>query len=215
MTVLDQRSPNMPRALACDALRLSRTGTYPRAKRYRRRPAPQVQPRQLSGEERDRIKALLNSEANQDRSVRVVHAHELNAGRMLASVSTIYRLLRADRQVVERRAQRPAQHHLIPRVEAEQPNSAWTWDISKLPTTTPRVYLNLYQILDLYTRYPVAWMISHKENAALAKHLFRQALARHRIAPGQLVVHQDRGAPMIAYSYAEFLDLYGVRRSYS
>ncbi|WP_435103068.1 hypothetical protein [Arhodomonas sp. AD133] len=145
MRVLGQRSPNMPRALACDALRLSRTGTYPRAKRYRRRPAPQVQPRQLSGEERDQIKALLNSEANQDRSVRVVHAHELNAGRILASVSTIYRVLRADRQVIERRAQRPAQRHRIPRVEAEQPNSAWTWDISKLPTTTPRVYLNLYR----------------------------------------------------------------------
>lgn len=58
-------------------------------------------------------------------------------------------------------------------------------------------------------------MISRKENAALAIHLFRQALERYDIQSEQLIVHQDRGAPMIADGYRDFLDKYGVRRSFS
>ncbi|WP_435104304.1 transposase, partial [Arhodomonas sp. AD133] len=77
------------------------------------------------------------------------------------------------------------------------------------------VYLNLYQVLDLFSRYPVAWMISRKENAALAQRLFAQAFRAHGIEPGTLVIHQDRGAPMIAHSYRDFLADCGVRRSYS
>lgn len=215
MTVLGQRPAHIPRSAACYALGLSRTGTYPRARRYQPHTKPQPQPRALSAEEREHVKSVMNSEANQDRSVRVVHALSLNAGRPLPSVSSIYRILRSERQVRERRAQRPPQRHAIPRLLASRPNQIWSWDISKLPTRTPRVYLNLYQILDLKSRFPVAWMISRKENAALAMHLFRKALERYDIQPDQLTVHQDRGAPMIADSYREFLDRYGVRRSYS
>ncbi|WP_435103544.1 transposase [Arhodomonas sp. AD133] len=84
-----------------------------------------------------------------------------------------------------------------------------------MPTIQRGVYLNLYQVLDLFSRYPVAWMISGKENAALARHLFEHAFQAHGIEAGTLVIHQDRGAPMIAHSYRDFLDAYGVRRSYS
>jgi len=58
---------------------------------------------------------------------------------------------------------------------------------------TQGVYLNLYEVLDLSSRYPIAWMISRKENAALAQHLFRHALQRYAIEPGDRVVHQDGG----------------------
>ena len=216
MSCLHERPASMPRSQACEALGLARTGTYPRV-RYRReaRPGTVAQPRQLSEAERERIRAQVTSEPYQDQSVRVIHATELNAGRLLASVSTYYRVLRADRQTRERRQQRPPQNHAVPHVLARQPHDAWTWDITKLPTLIPRVYLNLYLVLDLLSRFPVAWMISTKENAALAQHMFREALEKHRIEPGQLTVHQDRGPPMIAHSYREFLDGFGVRRSYS
>jgi len=52
----------------------------------------------------------------------VVHAKELNAGRTLASVSTIYRILRAEAETPERRRQRPAQRHAIPRLSVNAPN---------------------------------------------------------------------------------------------
>lgn len=215
MSVLDQRPARLPRSRACEALGLSRTGTYER--RPRRKPIAPVrpQPRQLSPDEEQEVLALANSERYQDESVRVIHASEFNRGRMLPSVSSIYRILRRHHQSRERRAQRPPQRHAVPRIITRAPNQAWSWDISKLPTIQRGVYLNLYQVLDLYSRYPVAWMISRKENAALAQHLFAQALKAYRIEPGTLVIHQDRGAPMIAHSYRDFLEAFGVRRSYS
>lgn len=216
MSVLHERPAHVARSRACDALGLSRSGTYPRQR------APRVsgavsprQPRKLTDEQRGQVLELVNSEAHQDASVRVIYARELSAGRVLASVSTIYRVLAADGQSRERRAQRPPQRHAVPRLTASAPNEAWSWDITKLPTHQPRRYLNLYLVLDLFTRFPVAWTISTKENAAVARHLFSHALESHAIEPGALVVHQDRGAPMIAHGYREFLDAFGVRRSYS
>ncbi len=215
MTVLHDRPAHLSRRRVCHALGLSRPGTYPRRPRQRAKAPRAAPPRRLSDDERQRILNLANKEPYQDASVRVIHARELSAGRLLASVSTFYRVLAENRQSQERRPQRPHQRHAVPRITASAPNTAWSWDITKLPTLRPRHYLNLYLILDLFSRYPVAWMISRKENAALAQHLFHHALAQHQIEPGRLVVHQDRGAPMIAHSYRDFLDALGVRRSYS
>ena len=216
MTVLAQRPATLSRSRACEALGLSRTGTYPRARRVlpshgARRP----QPRALSEHERHAVLERVNSDIYQDASVRVIHATELNNGRMMPSVSTIYRILRKQGQSRERRPQRPPQRHVVPRISTTGPNQAWSWDITKLPTVQRGVYLNLYQVLDLFSRYPVAWMISRKENAALARHLFEHAFNAYGIERDTLVVHQDRGAPMIAHSYRDFLESFGVRRSYS
>jgi putative transposase len=58
-------------------------------------------------------------------------------------------------------------------------------------------------------------MISTKENAGLAKHLFTRTLTAHAIARESLIVHQDRGSPMTAHSFTELLGAMGVARSYS
>jgi putative transposase len=67
-----------------------------------------------------------------------------------------------------RRNQRPEQHHVKPYLEATAPNQILTWDITWLPTLSRGVYLNLYVILDLFSRYVVGRMGSRKENAGLA-----------------------------------------------
>jgi putative transposase len=77
------------------------------------------------------------------------------------------------------------------------------------------VFLNLYVVLDLFSRYVVAWMVAERENSALAQQLFAEAISRYGIEPGKLVVHQDRGAPMTAHGFAELLSALGVDRSYS
>ncbi|MBK1728809.1 DDE-type integrase/transposase/recombinase [Halorhodospira halophila] len=205
MSCLVERPTHVPRSRACDALGLSRTGTYPRRRRSRAQAATEgrKQPRQLSEAEAEHVLETVNSTAYADETVRVIHARELNQGRPMPSVSTIYRILRRREQTQERRNQRPPQRHVKPQIVVRGPNEGWSWDISKLPTVRKGVYLNLYEVLDLFSRYPVAWMISRKENAALAQHLFREALERYAIRPGELTVHQDRGAPMIPTSTAE------------
>jgi putative transposase len=216
MKALAERPAHVPRSRACAALGLSRTATYPRAPRRRSEPrVAAVQPRALSEAERQQIRDLAHSEHYRDASLPVIHATELNAGRVIASLSTFYRVLRADGETRERRAQRAPGKHAVPHLIADRPHACWSWDISKLPTLEPRRYLNLYLILDLYSRYVIAWMISAKENGALAKHLFGQALSHYDIPDGQLTVHQDRGAPMIAETYRDLLASFGVEPSYS
>jgi hypothetical protein len=127
----------------------------------------------------------------------------------------MYRVLAERAPVRERRNQREAKSHAIPRLIAAAPNQAWSWDISKLATYERGVFVNLYVVLDLYSRYVVAWMVAAHENSALAQQLFREAIERYAIDPGTLIVHQDRGAPMTSHGFADLLSALGVERSYS
>jgi putative transposase len=81
----------------------------------------------------------------------------------------MYRLLRSLQETGDRRKQRPAQHHAIPRLLATGPHDGWTWDITKLPLVRRGIYF--------FSRYVVAWMVLRKENSALAKQLMDEATA--------------------------------------
>lgn len=214
MSTLAQCPPDVPRSRACVALGLARTGTYPRPSRRADRPK-KGQPRALSGDERREVLAVFHDEANADKSPRQICAEAQTEGRLLPSISTCYRILADEGESGERRNQRPPQRHAMPSLTADAPNQVWCWDITKLPTLSRGWFLNLYLILDLYSRFVVGWMISRKENAGLAKHLFGQTLKAHGVAPSSLVVHQDRGAPMTAHSFRELLESFGAQASYS
>ncbi|WP_295883592.1 hypothetical protein [uncultured Thiohalocapsa sp.] len=139
MSALAERPAHVPRSRACAALGLSRTGTYPRARRRRSEPqTAAVQPRALSEPERQQIRDLAHSDEYRDASLPVIHATELNAGWIIASLSTFYRVLRADGEARERRAQRAPGKHAVPHLLADRPHACWSWDISKLPTLEPR-----------------------------------------------------------------------------
>lgn len=215
MTALQSLPSDIPKAQACRALNVPRHWCYPdHRRRYQRKSAP-LQGRGLSPAEDQALLAHLYCERFEDAAPRQVYATLLSEGELIASVSTMYRRLRSRQQCRERRNQRPAQHHVKPQLEATAPNQIYTWDITKLPTTTRGVYLCLYVILDLFSRYVVGWMVSHKENANLARHLFSKVLARRQLAPAGLIVHQDRGSPMIAHSFAELMSSLGVEQSFS
>ncbi|MEZ4330067.1 MAG: IS3 family transposase [Polyangiales bacterium] len=211
------RDPIIPLSHACDVLGMPR-GTARRRLAPRRhgprRPRP-PSPRRLTPEERQQVLTALHSERFEDQTPRQVYAELLDEGSYLASPSTMYRILAERGESRERRNQREARSHAVPRLEARAPNQVWTWDISKLATTTPGKFLNLYLVLDLYSRYPVAWMVAEHENSALAKQLFATAIERYDIAPGTITVHNDRGAPMTATGFIDLLAELRVDRSLS
>ena len=169
----------------------------------------------LSTAEQDQVLAILNSERFADQPPAEVYATLLSEGEYYCSVSTMYRLLRKARQTGERRLQREPQYHAIPRLKATRPNEVWTWDITKLATQQRGVYLSLYVVLDLYSRFIVAWMVSRKENSTLAKQLMQEASARYGIGLGELTLHQDRGAPMTAHGYLDLMAELGITCSHS
>jgi putative transposase len=162
-----------------------------------------VQPKALTAEEREIVVSTLNGEDFADQSPKEVYQRLLENGQYLCLVSTMYRLQRELGESGERRQQRPAQHHAIPRLVATRPHEVWTWDIIKLALIRRDVYLSLYVVLDLFSRYIVSWMLSYKENSALANQLMNETVERYQIAPGQLTLHQDRGSPITAHDYLD------------
>lgn len=76
-------------------------------------------------------------------------------------------------------------------------------------------YLSLYVVMDLFSRYIVAWMLSTKENSGLSTQLMEEATARYGIEKDQLTIHQNRGVPMTAHCYLDVLSELGVTASHS
>ena len=58
-----------------------------------------------------------------------------------------------------------------PELLATGPNQLWSWDITKLLGPTKWTYYYLYNILDVFSRYSVGWMIAERESASLAEEL--------------------------------------------
>lgn len=220
MSLLVAEGPGrVPLRSACAALGVNRSTVY--ARRHRRGGAKRsarrgcAQPRALTPTERAQVHETLSSEAFRDQPpVEVYHAL-LERGVYLCSVSTMHRILRECGENGERRDQRRAQHHGVPRLVAEAPNEVWTWDCSKLPTEVRGRYLTLYVVLDLFSRFALAWMVSRKENSALAQQLMVEASARYRVGAAALTIHQDRGAPMTANRYIDLLSEMGIVLSHS
>jgi len=173
------------------------------------------QPKALDATEQQQVLEVLNDESYCNQPPMQVYHNLLQQGRYLCSVSTMHRLLRKQNLQGERRAQRAPQSNLMPRLLAAAPNQVWTWDITKLPTRKRGEYLSLYVVMDLFSRYSVAWMLSRKENSALSSQLIDEAAQRYAIVPGHLTLHQDRGAPMTAHCYLDLLCELTITASHS
>jgi putative transposase len=219
MSLLEGRAASIPLQRACDALGIHRSTVYARRRRVpalngtSRKEARQ--PRALTPAQREHVHQVLTSSQYRDQPPAQIYHSLLQRGYYFCSVSAMHRILRERSENGERRNQRSPQKHSIPRLEARSPNEVWTWDCSKLPTTTRGQYLTLYVVLDLFSRFALAWMVSRKENSALAQQLMSEAVARYRISAGQLTVHQDRGAPMIAHRYIDLLTEMDITLSHS
>jgi len=220
--VLEERSERVSIRAACRVLGLARSSAYHRRRASTRRALRGIvsaqrapHPRALQTEEREAVIALLNNEQYAEQAPAQVYAAELEQGRYHCSVRTMQRLLASVGQNGERRPQREARHHAVPRIEAHAPNDVWTWDITKCATNTAGTYLSLYVVMDLFSRYVVSWMLSRRENSALACQLLDESMTRYAIAPDTLTVHQDRGAPMTANAFLDSLIERGAVPSHS
>lgn len=136
----------------------------------------------------------------------------LDAGDPLASMSTWYRLacrLEPDRPTRARRSRRAT---AMPQFEATAPNQVWCWDISKLPGTYLGQWYCLYVVLDVFSRYVLAWRVEDSEDDDLAKIMFEQAIADQGGAVPQ-IVHSDGGPSMMSTTLAELYRDLGITRS--
>jgi len=214
-----QASTEIEALPACLAIGVARATFY----RYRGNldgsPTPaldrQPQARSLSSFERKTVLDLLTSERFADDPPRQIWAALLDEGKYFCSVSTMYRILRAECGVRERRDQLRHPVYTKPELLATSPNQVWSWDITKLLGPAKWTYFYLYVILDIFSRYVVGWTLAPRESGTLAQLLIAETYTKQSIAPGQLTVHADRGSSMKSTLVAQLLADLGVTKTHS
>lgn len=208
------------RAAACRAVGLSaRTverwrGAHPDDARDGPHHAPA---NKLSPTERATLLATVNAPAYRDCTPHQIVPRLADAGRYLASESTIYRVLREEALFAHRgRAQAPTRRGRgVPAHVATGPQQVWSWDISYLRTPVRGVFWYLYLMLDIWSRKIMGWAVHPTERADHAAVLFRETCRRQRLDPAGLVLHADNGGPMKGATMLVTLERLGVLPSFS
>ena len=133
---IGELAPVIGTVAACAALGEPRANYY---RRHRHSPPPprparqrRPSPRALSEAERSAVLGVLHAERFVDQAPASIYATLLDEGRYLCSVSTMYRLLRAEGEVRDRRRQATHPATVKPELVASGPNQIWSWDITKL-----------------------------------------------------------------------------------
>ncbi len=206
--------PRLGVRATCAALGVALASYY----RQRRPKAPtraRLSPRALRPEERQQVLDVLHEPRFVDVAPAEVYATLLDEGRYLCAERTMYRILEANQEVRERRGQLRHPHYAAPELMARSHNELWSWDITKLKGPAKWVYYNLYVIMDVFSRYVVGWMVSHRESATLAERLIEETCERQGVARGQLTLHADRGSSMRSKTVVLLLADLGVTKTHS
>jgi putative transposase len=205
MDAVQQLAPTVGIESACDALGVVRASFYRRPvfgpMPLVIRPAPA---RALGEQERETVRAVLNSARFQDCAPAAIQATLLDEGQYLCSTRTMYRVLEQDGATRERRAQLTHPEYRKPELLATAPNQLWSWDITKL-----------YVILDVFSRYVVGWMVAPRESAVLASKLIEETSEKQIILPDQLTIHADRGSSMRSKPVAFLLADLSITKTHS
>ena len=171
---------------------------------------------QLSELERQRMIKLANEPEYADLSPSKIVPKLADEGRYIASESSFYRVLKADKQLSHRQRSKPTRQLKKPRaLTATGPNQLYSWDITYLPTAVRGLFFYLYLVMDIYSRKIVGWQVYEAESSALAAELMSDICHRERVPPGQVILHSDNGSPMKGASLLATLQNLGVMPSYS
>ncbi len=213
---LELLSGHLPISRCCTLTGVPR-GSYYRSLHpvgERESPPRPIPPNALTEAERQELMAVLNSPRFADKAPRQVWATLLDEGIYLASVSTMYRQLRARDQVRERRAQARHEARKKPYLAAYSPNEIWSWDITKLHGPAGRQFYELYVMLDIFSRCIVHWEIHLRESGELAERFMENSItANGSIAPR--TIHSDNGTSMTSRPVTELLIDLGIVKSHS
>lgn len=199
----------------CDAVGLPRATYYRLLKNPKTRGSRKysTSPRSLSKMEMQKVIDVLHDPRFLDKSPAQIYAIMLDEGSYICSISTMYRILHARKEVRERRNVLIRPNYRRPELLATGPNQVWSWDITKLRGPQKWSYYYLYVIIDIFSRHVVGWLIADRESAELAKHLIAETCQRQRVDTKELIIHSDRGTAMTSKAVAMLLADLGVTKS--
>lgn len=182
---------------------------------YDRRNGPRTPAHQLSLAERQQVLAVANAPEYRDLSPRQIVPRLADAGQYVASESTFYRILRAEKQLAHRERCRPVTHRRPKEKKATGPCQVWSWDITYLRSPVRGVYFYLYIIMDVWSRKIMAATVFSHERDQNSAWLFGEAIRRYAVDPLGLILHSDNGSAMKGATMLATLQKLGVMPSFS
>jgi len=172
-------------------------------------------PNKLRESEQEMILAVMNCPEYACLAPSQIVPKLADEGKYLASESTLYRLLRAQKQLKHRHSSQPRHYQRPTRQVATGANQIYSWDITYLPTTIRGVFYYLYMFLDIFSRKIVGWQIYEVESSEHAATILEAICHQEEIEPQQLLVHSDNGAPMKGVSMLSKMQDLGIVPSFS
>ena len=171
---------------------------------------------QLSALERQQVLTIANSDEFGHLPPGQIVPRLADRGTYVASESTFYRVLKAEKMMQYRGAEKPRKTRSKPRaLQATQPNALYSWDITYLPTEVKGIYFYLYMFIDIFSRKVVGWQVFENESSALAGEVMKDICARERLVQNQVILHSDNGSPMKGATMLATLQALGVIPSFS
>lgn len=138
----------------------------------------------LSAEERTELLAVANSAEFGHLPPSQIVPRLADQQRYIASESTFYRVLKAEKQLAHRRSERPVKSCGKPRaVRADAPNQLYSWDITYLPATIRGQYFYLYLFMDVFSRMVVGWQVYAEEACSRVCRWCARTIAVRTAAP--------------------------------
>jgi len=173
-------------------------------------------PNKLTDLERQRLLKVVNEPEYADLPPSKLVPRLADKGRYLASESTFYRVLKANKQLNHRQKAKPTGGIKKPKaLTATAPNQLYSWDITYLPTRIKGLFYYLYLVLDIYSRKIVGWQVYETESSALAADLMTDICHREGIEHHQVTLHSDNGSPMKGAALLATLQELGVMPTFS
>ena len=136
-------------------------------------------------------------------------------GIFMASESTFYRVLKAEKLDIHRGHSKPRVITPPKAFEATRPNQIYSWDITYLQSSVRGRFYYLYLFLDLFSRKIVGWNIHESQDSSLSAELLEKICKNEKINKFQVTVHSDNGGPMKGATMLATMQKLGVMPSFS
>jgi len=181
------------------------------------RHGPHTEPHnKLSPWERQQILDLVNMPLYRDLTPHQIVPRLLDEQeRYVASESTIYRVLREEKQLAHRERSQPATTPRPQEHVATGANQIWSWDITYLAGPIRGTFFYAYMFMDVWSRKIVGAEVHYEESSELAAQLFGTTCRQMNLDPDGVVLHSDNGSPMKGATMLATLQKLGVVSSFS
>ncbi len=181
-----------------------------------RPPVARCAPHRLTEAERAEILRAADEDDLAHLRHRKLTHHLSRQGRVFCSESSVLRVLRsAGRVPVYERTRRPSRPR--PEVDASEPNKAWGYDLTTLPTLAGDYHLA--PVIDACSRKIVGRYFGPEATSYSVQTAWGKALAEEGLlaeeGPELPVAHSDRGTQMTSRSTQAFFNDLGITQSYS